>query len=204
MVYDVDLTLGLPVGLTVTSALNAIAHAVEALYAPERNPVIRIMAAEAPAAFARSLPRIVETPDDIDARADALYGAWLCSAALGYSTMALHHKLAHVLGGSFDTPHAETHAILIPHTAGFNAAAVPEALAPVAEVFGASPGMGLYRFAKDLGAPLRLADLGLSEADLDRAADIAAENPYDNPRPFDRDDIRVLLQKAWEGSEPDQ
>ena len=118
--------------------------------------------------------------------------------------MALHHKLAHTIGGSFDTPHAETHAILLPHTAGFNAEAVPKLLKPVEEAFGTSPGKGLHRFATRLGAPTRLADLGLTETDLDRAADIAVANPYENPRPFGRDEIQALLQKAWAGAEPDR
>jgi maleylacetate reductase len=121
---------------------------------------------------------------------------------LGYVTISLHHKLAHVLGGSFGMPHAETHAILLPHTAGFNAVAVPDALAPVAAIFGGSVGGGLWDFAKSCGAPLRLADLGLTPADLDRAAAIAIENPYANPRPFGQADIRALLQAAYEGARP--
>ena len=203
VIYDVDLTLSLPVGLTMTSALNAIAHAVEALYAPDTNPILDLMCGAALRAFSEGLPRLRDAPQDAEARAKTLYAAWLCSTALGYTTMALHHKLAHVLGGSFGLPHAETHAILIPHTAGFNAAAVPQLLAPVADAFGATPGAGLWDFAKRIGAPLRLADLGLAEADLDRAAEIATRNAYANPRPFDRSDIRALLQAAWDGRRPD-
>ena len=202
VIYDVDLTLTLPPSMTVTSALNAIAHGVEALYAPDANPILTAMAAEAMGAFKHGLPEVVAAPQDPDARAQVLYGAWLCSTALGYITMALHHKLAHVLGGSFGTPHAETHAILIPHTAAFNAVAVPGKLEPVALAFG-SVGGGLWDFAKACGAPLRLADLGLTATDLDRAADIAVQNPYANPRPFDRAAIRALLQDAWEGRRPD-
>jgi maleylacetate reductase len=202
VVYDVDLTLGLPVGLTVTSALNAIAHAVEALYAPDANPVIGLMAVAGVRALRDGLPVLVDAPRDRGARADALYGAWLCSTALGYTTMSLHHKLAHVLGGSFGTPHAETHAILLPHTAGFNAAAT-DRLGDVAALFGGSVGGGLWDFAGSLGAPLRLSDLGLTGADLDRAAAIAVESRYANPRPFGQDDIRALLQAAWEGARPD-
>ncbi|NUB42780.1 maleylacetate reductase [Fertoebacter nigrum] len=202
VIYDVDLTLTLPPALTVTSALNAIAHAVEAFYATDRNPVITAMCREALPAFRDGLPMIARDPRDTEARSQVLYGAWLCSTALGYVSMALHHKLAHVLGGSFNTPHADTHAILLPHTAGFNGAAVPGLLAPVTEAFGTSPGAGLWDFASAVGAPLRLADLGLTEADLDRAADIAVQNPYANPRPFDRSAIRALLQDAWEGRRP--
>jgi maleylacetate reductase len=202
VIYDVDLTLTLPPAMTVTSALNAVAHAVEGLYAPDRNPILSLMAVDGIAAIARSLPGVVADPQDREGRSDVLYGAWLCSTVLGHITMALHHKLAHVLGGSFGTPHADTHAILLPHTAGFNAVAVPDLMAPVAAIFGGSVGGGLWDFARTCGAPLRLADLGLTTADLDRAADIAVQNPYANPRPFGRDDIRHLLQAAWEGTRP--
>jgi maleylacetate reductase len=203
VIYDVDLTLGLPVGLTVVSALNAIAHAVETLYAPDRNPVTELLARDALGVFRDALPRIAAEPRDRDARADALYAAWCCSTALGSASMALHHKLAHVVGGMFGAPHAETHAILLPHTAAYNEAAVPELLAPVVAAFGGGgAGAGLWDFATRLGAPTRLADLGLTEADLDRAADAAVRNAYANPRPLERGAIRGLLQAAWEGSRP--
>ena len=202
VIYDVDLTLTLPVAMTMTSGLNAIAHAMEAFYAADRNPVIELMCCDALRAFKAGLPALASDPQDRGARAEALYGAWLCSTALGYVTMALHHKLAHVLGGSFNTPHAETHAILLPHTAAFNGVAVPDLLAPLTQTFGSAPGAGLWDFARDIGAPMRLADLGLTEADLDRAAAIAVQNPYSNPRSFDRTDIRSLLQAAFDGQRP--
>jgi maleylacetate reductase len=202
VIYDIDLTLTLPVALTMTSALNAIAHAMEAFYAPDRNPVVEAMCRDAMRAFKTALPILEADPANREARGEALYAAWCCSTALGQISMALHHKLAHVLGGSFGTPHAETHAVLLPHTTAFNAVAVPDLLAPISEVFGAPAGAGLWDFAKDIGAPLRLADLGLTEPDLDRAADIALTNAYWNPRPFSRDDIRNLLQAAYEGRRP--
>ncbi|MEQ6247258.1 maleylacetate reductase [Sulfitobacter sp. HNIBRBA3233] len=203
VIYDVDLTLSLPVDMTVTSALNAIAHGIEGLYAADANPITDMMALDAMRAFKDALPDVVRDMNDAEARSKVLYGAWLCSTALGYVSMALHHKLCHVLGGSFGLPHADTHAIMLPHTAGFNAVAVPDKLAPVAEIFGGSVGGGLWDFAKAHGAPLRLADLGFSADDLDRAAEIATRNPYDNPRAFDRSDIRDLLEAAWEGTRPD-
>lgn len=202
VIYDVDLTLTLPADMTVNSALNAIAHGVEGLYAPDANPVMSLMAVEAMKAFKAGLPVLRDTPQDQDARSLVLYGAWLCSTVLGYITMSLHHKLAHTLGGSFNTPHAETHAILLPHTASFNAVAT-DALAPLHDIFGATPGAGLWDFAKQAGAPLALADLGLSESDLDRASEIAVKNRYSNPRPFSQGDIRALLQAAWEGRRPE-
>lgn len=203
VIYDPDLTLGLPVGMSVTSGLNAMAHAVEGLYAQDRNPVSTLMALDGLRAFRDSLPVLVTSTHDADARAEALYGAWLCGTVLGTVGMALHHKICHTLGGSFDTPHAETHAVMLPHTAAFNAGAAQVELAAAAELFGGSIGGGLWDFAKSIGAPLSLKDFGLTEADLDRAADIATENPYWNPRPIDRTSIRTLLQQAWEGVRPD-
>jgi maleylacetate reductase len=117
VIYDPDLTLGLPVGMSVCSGLNAMAHAVEALYAQDRNPISSWQAIEGIRALKDALPRIVAKPDDADARSRALYGSWLCGTVLGTVGMALHHKLCHTLGGSFDLPHAETHAILLPHSA---------------------------------------------------------------------------------------
>mgnify|MGYP003883563855 CR=1 FL=1 len=203
VIYDPDLTLGLPVGMSVTSGLNAMAHAVEGLYARDRNPVSTLMALDGLRAFRDSLPVLVKSPEATEARAEALYGAWLCGTVLGTVGMALHHKICHTLGGSFDTPHAETHAVMLPHTAAFNAEAAEQELKAAAELFGGSIGGGLWDFAKSIGAPLSLKDFGLTEADLDRATNIATENPYWNPRPIDRASIRTLLQKAWEGVRPD-
>jgi maleylacetate reductase len=204
VIYDVDLTMSLPASLTVTSGLNAMAHAAEALYATDGNPVISQLGAEGFRALARALPGVSADPGDREARAAALYGAWLCGVALGGASMALHHKLCHTLGGSFDLPHSETHAVVLPHSIGFNAAAAPELLAPVSVALGGSPGAALFDFAARLGAPTTLKELGMREADLDRAADVAVKSPYSNPRPFDRASIRALLQEAWEGTRPQQ
>ncbi|MCX7287114.1 MAG: maleylacetate reductase [Rhodobacterales bacterium] len=203
VVYDVDLTLTLPVALTVTSALNAIAHAMEGFYAPDRNPVTEALSRDAMVAFRDALPVLIHDAKNADARAKALFAAWGCSLTLGQVTMALHHKLAHVLGGSFGLPHAETHAVLLPHTTAYNEPAVGDLLKPIADTFGeGSAGKGLWHFARSMNAPLRLADLGLTEPDLDRAADLAAKNPYANPRPVTRDGIRQLLQQAFDGQCP--
>lgn len=203
VIYDPQLTLSLPVALSVTSGLNAIAHAVEGLYAKDRNPVTSLMAVEGIRALRDALPKIVQSPNDVAARSSALYGAWLCGTVLGSVGMSLHHKLCHTLGGSFDLPHADTHAILLPHTTSYNGKAAGEALQPVADLFGGDLGAGLYDFAKALGAPLALKDLGLAETALDRASDLAVKNPYWNPRPVERDGVRALLQEAWRGSRPD-
>ncbi|RUT28892.1 maleylacetate reductase [Arsenicitalea aurantiaca] len=203
VLYDPELVATLPVPLTVSSALNAMAHAAEGLYAQNRNPLSSLMAEEGLRAFADALERVVANPGDLDARSETLYGAWLCGTVLGQVGMALHHKLCHTLGGSFDLPHAQTHAVILPHAIGFNAGAAADELAVVGAIFGDDhPGRALYRFAERIGAPLSLRALGLAEADLDRAAEIATAKPYWNPRPVTRADIRALLQAAWEGRAP--
>ncbi|AWB47336.1 maleylacetate reductase [Gemmobacter aquarius] len=203
ILYDPELVQGLPVGMTVTSALNAMAHAAEGLYAQNRSPVSGLMALEGLRAFRNALPAVVANPSDLAARGETLYGAWLCGSVLGSVGMALHHKLCHTLGGSFDLPHAETHAVILPHAIAYNEVAVPDLLRPVAEIFGTeSAGAALYAFGRDMGAPTALRDLGLAEADLDRAAELATQNPYWNPRPVERLAIRAMLQAAWAGDAP--
>ena len=203
VVYDPELTVSLPVGTSVASGLNAMAHAVEALYATNRQPIATLMATEGLAAMHRALPAVVESPEDIDARSDALYGAWLCGHVLGAVGMALHHKLCHALGGGFDLPHAETHAILLPHTAAYNARAVPELLAPLATILGDDVGPGLHAFARSLGAPLALADIGFEQSGIGRAATLATAKPYPNPRTVTEDGIRALLGRALRGDPPE-
>lgn len=203
ILYDPELVATLPAKLTVTSGLNAMAHAVEAIYSQEANPLSDQLALSGIQAFHHGLPRVVTDPGDLFAREGTQFGSWLCGTVLAQVGMALHHKLCHTLGGSFGLPHADTHAILLPHSAAYNALAAEDALAPVAKLFGGSVGGGLYDFAASLGAPLALRDLGLSEGDLDRAADFAVKNPYWNPRPIERKAIRVMLQRAWEGARPD-
>lgn len=202
VIYDPMLTLDLPVAMSVTSGLNAIAHSIEALYAQDRNPMTSMMALEGIRALRTALPVIVGSPQNQDARGEALYGSWLCGTVLGTVGMSLHHKLCHTLGGSFNMPHAETHSVLIPHTAAYNADAAATELQAAADMFGGEIGGGLWDFAQSLGAPVALKDLGFREGDLDRAADIAVTNPYWAPRPIEHAAIRALLQDAWAGNRP--
>ncbi|WP_407543679.1 maleylacetate reductase (plasmid) [Deinococcus radiomollis] len=205
VIYDVELTLGLPVLISASSGMNALAHAAEALYAPDANPVTSLMALDAVRALARSLPRIVQNPSDLSARSDALYGAWLCGTVLGAVGMSLHHKLAHVLGGSFDLPHAESHAALLPHTVAYNAAGVPEVMRQLAGALGTdTAAAGRYALNGRLGNTLALRDLGMPESGIEEAADIAMEKPYPNPVPLERGRIRDLLACAWVGASPQE
>jgi maleylacetate reductase len=200
------LTLTLSVSITVTSALNAIAHAAEGLYAHDGNPVVALMAEEGIRACAAVLPPLQADPKDLAARTDALYGAWLCGIVLGSVAMGLHHKLCHTLGGSFNLPHAQTHSVILPHALAYNAAAAPQAMARIAKAIGVASGedaaLGVQHLARCNGAPTSLADIGLVEEDLDRAAAIATAQPYRNPSPITQARLRLLLQDAFDGAPP--
>jgi maleylacetate reductase len=200
VVYDPELTVTLPVAMSVTSGMNAIAHAVEGLYAPDGTPIVSLMAAEGVRALVSALPRIAAEPADLEARGDAQYGAWLCGAVLGATTMSLHHKLCHALGGTLDLPHAPTHTVVLPHALAFNAPAVPDAVAALG--LGADPARALWDLAGELGAPRSLAELGMAEADVDLVADQVLASPYANPRPVTRDGVTALLHRARAGEPP--
>ncbi|THV05085.1 iron-containing alcohol dehydrogenase [Dendrothele bispora CBS 962.96] len=208
IIYDVSLTLTLPPKLVVTSGINAIAHAVEALYSQDSNPMIDNLAEQGISKIARSLPTIVSSPDDLEARSDALFGAWACGTCLGAVGMALHHKLCHTLGGSFDLPHSETHTVVLPHAMAYNAPYASEAMNTIARALGVdkagkSAALGIFELIQSLGGPLSLKELGMREEDLDRAADIAAGSPYPNPAPLEREKLRKLLGDAWAGKRPE-
>lgn len=202
VLYDVDLTLTLPKAMSITSGLNAMAHAVEALYAENRNPVISMMAEEGIRSLFRALPAIHADPSDTDARTQALYGAWLCGAALGSVGMALHHKLCHTVGGTWNLPHAETHTIILPHATAFNAQACERLDALGREIAGQSLATALYDLAQSCGVPLALKDIGMPEDGLARAAQLAVARPYYNPKPFTETHIAKLLDDAFHGRRP--
>ncbi len=203
VLYDPALTVGLPAKISGPSGMNALAHCVEALYAQDANPITSLMAADGIRALARALPVVVKEPLDLEGRSDALYGAWLAGSALGMVAMGLHHKLCHTLGGSFSLPHAEVHTVILPHAVAYNRAAAPAAMRIVAEALGAEDAArGLYDLAKALGAPLSLGQIGMPADGLDRAAKLATENPYYNPRPVEYAGIRQLLEDAWHGRRP--
>ena len=203
VIYDPNLTITMPAMLSATSGMNAIAHCVEALYAEDANPVISLMAEEGIRALSASLPAVVRNPGDLEARAEALYGAWLAGSSLGAVGMALHHKLCHVLGGTFNLPHAETHTVVLPYAVAYNAVAAPGAIARVARAIRAeNAATGLHALSASMGAPTALSKIGMHEKDLDRAADLAVENPYYNPRPITREGIRALLEDAFRGRPP--
>ena len=201
VIYDPALTVSLPAAASAASGFNAIAHAVEALYAVDGYPIVSLMAEESIRALAAGLPAVVRNPADLEARAACLYGAWLAGTVLGSVAMALHHKLCHTLGGTLNLPHAETHAALLPYALEFNAPSAPEALFRISRALGRSDAVAALRsLARETGVPTSLRELGMHAEDIDRATDIAVSTPYPNPRSFDRDAIRTLLERAYAGS----
>lgn len=203
ILYDVELTVGLPVPVSMASGLNAMAHAVEALYAADRNPLTDLMAEAALTALIDALPRIKARADDLDARSLALRGAWLSGCCLGATTMALHHKLCHTLGGTFNLPHAQTHAIVLPHAVAYNLPCAPEARRALVRVLGQEdPAWALEELARRLSLPRALREIGMPETAIDRVVDLAVRNPYPNPRALEREALRGLLVRAWTGAAP--
>jgi len=209
VIYDPDLSLGLPAAISVTSGINAIAHAAEGLYASDRNPISQWMARDGIAALGRALPVIADPAPGAsalrEARSDALYGAWLCGAVLGSVTVGLHHKLCHTLGGTLNLPHAEVHTVVLPHALAYNAPAAPDAMNDIATALEAAHGQGpraVFDLAARLGAPTSLRELGMSAADIDTITALALRDQYPNPRPLEREGIRQLLEDAFEGRPP--
>jgi maleylacetate reductase len=168
---------------------------------------VSMMAEEGIRAIASALPVLSKEPANLSARGDALYGAWLCGAVLGAVSMGLHHKLCHTLGGSFNVPHADVHTVVLPHALAYNAANAPEAMQRIARALGAtasrqSAAAGIFDLAQRHGAPVALKDIGMPADGLARAADLAVQDQYPNPRPLERAAIRELLQHAFNGERP--
>ncbi len=202
VIYDPELTATLPVAMSVTSGFNAIAHAVEGLYAPDASPIISLMAEDGTRALLEALPKIAANPSDMDARSEALYGAWLCGATLGATTMSLHHKLCHTLGGTFNLPHAETHTVVLPYALNYNASHAPEAIAALQRATGSdNPAAHFKKLSVSLGAPSSLRELGLTEADVETVVEMATRNPYSNPREVTPEGIRALVTAALNGDD---
>ena len=204
VIYDPNLTVTMPAKLSGTSGMNALAHCLEGLYAENANPIMTLFAAEGIRALARALPVVVREPKNMDARSEAQYGAWLSGAVLGNVGMALHHKLCHTLGGTFNLPHAEVHTVVLPYAAAYNRDAAPESMKIAAGALDANDAaQGIYDLSVRLDAPVALKDIGMPEDGLDKAAELATRNPYYNPRPVEKDAIRQLLEDAFHGIRPE-
>jgi alcohol dehydrogenase class IV len=201
VLYDPSLTLDLPAATSAASGMNAMAHCAEALYAHDGNPIVSLMAEEGIRALAAALPAIVKAPKDVEARTSALYGAWLAGMTIATTGNGLHHKLCHVLGG-LGLPHAETHSIVLPHAMRYNSVA-KEAMRRMGRAMGVDDvPTGIWELEKRMGLPMRLADVGMKEADIERGAKIAVQAPYPNPRPVEYAPVLELLHNAYEGRRP--
>ena len=202
-IYDPELTLTLPGKFAGPSGLNAMAQAVVNVASGTVNPIVQLMAIEAVRSLAHSLPIVIAEPENMEARAEALYGACLAGGSLGTGTTSLHHRLCHTFGGTFNTPHAETHTVLLPHCVAYNASATATGTQKLAEAMGVdNAAQGIFNLAKTVGAPTALKDIGIREADLDKAAAVATEAPVNNPEPVTEERVRALLQRAWAGEFP--
>ena len=209
VVYDPELTFSLPASITGPSAMNAMAHCVEAFYAPGANPITSLVAEEGIRAISRGIPVAVESSEDLEGRSETLYGAYLAGAAFAVAGSGLHHKICHVLGGAYDLPHADMHTVVLPHAVAFNEPAIPEVMERIARALGESSGAegaaaGLYDLAQSIGAPTALKDIGMKRENIDEAVGLVLEAvPADNPRPVDEAGIRDILEGAYAGRRPE-
>jgi alcohol dehydrogenase class IV len=208
VVYDPELTFSLPPFITGPSAMNAMAHCVEAFYASGANPITSLAAEEGIRALARGVPVAVKSPDDLEGRSETLYGAYLAGAAFAVAGSGLHHKICHVLGGAYDLPHADMHTVVLPHAVAFNEQAIPEIMERIACALGEGlsakgASTGLYDLAEEIGAPTALKDIGMREENLDEAVGLILEKaPGDNPRLVDETGVRAILEGAFWGRRP--
>jgi maleylacetate reductase len=201
VLYDPELTVALPPRLSASSGMNAIAHCVEAAYARDGGLVTSLLALEGIRRLARALPAVMRLPRDPDARAGALAGAHLAGCALDMTAMGLHHKLAHVLGGSFGLPHAETHAALLPWVMAYNAPVAGVAMSGIAAALGSDDAVrGMIALVRTLRTPT-LAELGFTREMIPEAARLACASAYPNPRPVDELGVRSVLENALKGPE---
>jgi maleylacetate reductase len=199
VVYDPELTVSLPAAVSGPSAMNAIAHCVEAFYGPGANPITSLLAEEGIRALAHGVPVAVARPGDLEGRADTLYGAYLAGAAFAAAGSGLHHKICHVLGGAYDLPHADLHTVVIPHVTAYQEERLPHEMARVARALNtADAGLGLFDLAREIGAPTALRDIGMRAEDLDEAVGLVLEKVPD----LGEDDARGLLEAAFEGRRP--
>jgi maleylacetate reductase len=208
VVYDPELTISLPPFITGPSAMNAMAHCVEAFYGPGANPITSLLAEEGIRALARGVPVAVTSPEDLEGRSKILYGAYLAGAALAVAGAGIHHKICHILGGAYDLPHAEMHTVVLPHAVAFNEPAIPEVMERVAGALGKwgknGAATGLYDLTESIKAPTTLKDIGMKEENLDQAVGLVlAAVPEDNPRPMDEAGVRNILENAYAGRRPE-
>ncbi len=204
VIYDASLTTSLPVATSVASGLNALAHCIDSMWAPNRNPVADALAAEGIAAITAGLPEIVADPAGLRGRERALTAAYLAAVAFASAGSGLHHKICHVLGGRYNLPHAQTHAVILPYVLAFNGSVAHGAERRIAGALGAGSALaGIAALYEALDAPRALRQLGFPpDAVAEAAAALLPFVPPSNPRPVTVEDLRRLLAAACEGADP--
>ncbi len=205
VVYDAGLLTTLPGEMTVASGLNAMAHCVDSMWGPRADPIDRALAQEGIRGLATGLPAVAEDSTGVEGIEQTLYGAYLAAVAFASAGSGMHHKMCHVLGGMFNLPHAQTHAVVLPYVLAFNAPHAAEAEARIAQAFGAvfrtrAASAGLAALRQVLHAPRALRDYGMPEEGISRAVEpIMKAIPADNPTPVTEESLTALLEAAWAG-----
>jgi maleylacetate reductase len=204
VVYDASLMLTLPVEMSVASGLNAMAHCVDSMWGPRTDPIDQALAAEGIRALRLGLPAVKADPTGLRGREQTLYGAYLAAVAFASAGSGLHHKICHVLGGMFNLPHAQTHAVVLPHVLAFNVPNAPEAGQRMALALDApTAAEGLATLRATLSAPTALKDYGMPEDGIAEAVTpVMAALPAGNPTPVSAENLTALLRAAWEGTNP--
>jgi alcohol dehydrogenase class IV len=201
IVYDATLLTSLPADLAVASGLNALAHCVDSMWGPRVDPIDQALAGEGIRALAAGMPAVASGGGALSGIEQTLYGAYLAAVAFASAGSGMHHKICHVLGGMFNLPHAQTHAVVLPHVLAFNAPHAPEAEARIAAAFGSGSAVeGLARLRTAVDAPRALKDYGMPEDGIAKAvAPILAAVPGNNPARLTEENLTALLRAAWEG-----
>jgi maleylacetate reductase len=203
VVYDPNTTLSMPPHLTAVSGMNALAHAAEALYAPQVSPLVLLAAEQSVRLFARALPVLAADPQDCAARSDALYAAFLAGVSLGNAAMGIHHKICHVLGGAYNLPHGDIHSAVLPYAVAFNRDDAPEAMSRIAAALDHDDAAaGIWQVAHNIGAPTDLISTGFSADQIEAVADVVANAEFPNPRTVSIEGVCDLLGAACAGSQP--
>jgi maleylacetate reductase len=204
VIYDAALTLSLPVEMSVASGLNGMAHCIDSMWAPRVDPINAALGAEGIRALSQGLPLITADPSGTEGREQALYGAYLSAVAFASAGSGLHHKICHVLGGTFNLPHAQTHATVLPYVLAFNAPFAPDAEARIAAAFGTADALtGLQDLRKRLDAPKALEHYGFTADGIAEAVSVILPAvPASNPRPVTTENLTRLLQAALTGEDP--
>lgn len=205
IIYDPELTLSLPIPTSASSAMNALAHCIDAIYVPTVDPIIALAAAEGARVVVNAIRNVVTNPHDIVARSQMLYGAYLSGAALT-GGFALQHGLAHTLGGSFGVAHGLSHAIILPHIAAYNARFAPAKMETLAMAM-AVPDVGnaIFELLIELCLPTSLAEVGIRPADVSDIARITVETDNGlNPGPVTMEAVSSIIEDALRGNRPRQ